>query len=197
MTSLADLKSDKRNARRRTDRSATLIGESLKRYGAARSIVIDEDNTVLAGNGTLEQAQAAGISNVRIIEADGDELIAVRRSNLSDADKVGLAIADNRTSDLSDWDAEMLRQLDAEYDLSPWFDEDELSTVEEADLPDMPEEDPLTCYMKFVLSWDQESVVKAALDRSSKMFHGVDENNPNENGNRLANLCDWFLKHHD
>lgn len=152
MTSLADLKSDKRNARRRTDRSATLIGESLKRYGAARSIVIDEDNTVLAGNGTLEQAQAAGISNVRIVEAAGDELIAVRRSNLSDADKVGLAIADNRTSDLSDWDAEMLRQLDAEYDLAPWFDEDELPIVEElppegqTDPDDVPEppEDPVT-----------------------------------------------------
>jgi len=152
MTSLVDLKSDKRNARRRTDRSATLIGESLKRYGAARSIVIDEDNTVLAGNGTLEQAQAAGISNVRIIEAEGDELIAVRRSNLSDADKVGLAIADNRTSDLSDWDAEMLRQLDAEYDLAPWFDEDELPIVEELppegqtdpdDVPEPPEE-PVT-----------------------------------------------------
>lgn len=152
MTSLSDLKQDKRNARRRTDRSATLIGESLKRYGAARSIVIDEDNTVLAGNGTLEQAQAAGINKLKIIDVDGDELIAVRRSNLSADDKVGLAIADNRTSDLSEWDAEILRQLDAEYDLAPWFDEDEIPIVEElppegqTDPDDVPEppEDPVT-----------------------------------------------------
>ena len=98
MTSLSDLKPDPKNARRRTDRSASLIGESLLRYGAARSIVIDENNRVLAGNGTLEQAQRSGITDVRVIDTTGSELIAVRRSNLTEQDKVGLAIADNRTS---------------------------------------------------------------------------------------------------
>jgi DNA modification methylase len=152
MASIDTLKPDPRNARKRTERSATLIGESLKRYGAARSIVIDEDDRILAGNGTVEQARAAGITNVRIVETDGDEIIAVRRTGLTDQDKIGLAIADNRTSDLSEWDAEMLRQLDAEYDLTPWFFEDEIP-VEELppaegltdpdDVPDVPEE-PLT-----------------------------------------------------
>jgi DNA modification methylase len=152
MASIDTLKPDPRNARKRTERSATLIGESLKRYGAARSIVIDEDDRILAGNGTVEQARAAGITNVRIVETDGDEIIAVRRKGLTDQDKIGLAIADNRTSDLSQWDAEMLRQLDAEYDLTPWFFEDEIP-VEEIlppagltdpdDVPDVPEE-PVT-----------------------------------------------------
>lgn len=127
MTSIKDLKSDHKNARRRTDRSASLIAESLKRFGAARSIVIDEDGRILAGNGTVEGAKAAGISKVRIIEAEGDELIAVKRSGLSEEDKVGLALADNRSSDLSEWDSEMLRQLSEEQDLNPWFDEDELA----------------------------------------------------------------------
>ena len=114
MTSIKDLKSDHKNARKRTDRSATLIEESLKRYGAARSIVIDEDNRVLAGNGTIEGAKAAGLENVRVIETDGDEIIAVKRKGLSEDEKVGLALADNRTADLSEWDAEMLHQL-SEY----------------------------------------------------------------------------------
>ena len=61
------MKADHKNARKRTDRSADLIKESLERYGAARSIVIDEDNRILAGNGTVEGAKAAGIKNVRII----------------------------------------------------------------------------------------------------------------------------------
>jgi ParB-like chromosome segregation protein Spo0J len=102
MNSIKDLKSDHKNARKRTDRSATLIEESLKRYGAARSIVIDEDNRVLAGNGTIEGAKAAGIKNVRVVETDGDEIIAVKRTGLTEDQKVGLALADNRTSDLSD-----------------------------------------------------------------------------------------------
>jgi DNA modification methylase len=126
VTSIKDLKSDHKNARKRTDRSASLIAESLKRYGAARSIVIDEDGRILAGNGTVEGAKKAGITNVRIIEAEGDELIAVRRAGLSEDEKVGLALADNRSSDLSEWDHEMLRQLSEEHDLTPWFEDDEL-----------------------------------------------------------------------
>ena len=49
------------------------------RFGAARSIVIDEGNVVLAGNGTTDAAAEAGIAHVRVVEAAGDELIAVRR----------------------------------------------------------------------------------------------------------------------
>lgn len=145
MTSINNLKSDHKNARKRTDRSATLIAESLKRYGAARSIVIDEDGRILAGNGTVEGAKKAGIDKVRIIEAEGDELIAVRRTGLTEDEKVGLALADNRSSDLSEWDNDMLRQLSEEHDITPWFEDDELlaevlETVEgNTDPDDVPE----------------------------------------------------------
>lgn len=129
MASIKDLKSDHKNARKRTDRSASLIKESLERYGAARSIVIDEDNRILAGNGTIEGAKAAGIKNLRVIETDGTEIIAVKRTGLSEEEKVGLALADNRTSDLSDWDADMLKQLSEEQDITPWFEEDDLAEI--------------------------------------------------------------------
>ena len=123
------LKSDHKNARKRTDRSANLIKESLERFGAARSIVIDENDRVLAGNGTIQGAKAAGIENVRVIETDGKEIIAVKRTGLSEEEKVGLALADNRTSDLSEWDAEMLKQLSEEQDLEPWFNEGDLAEL--------------------------------------------------------------------
>jgi DNA modification methylase len=152
VTSVKDLKSDHKNARRRTDRSASLIAESLKRFGAARSIVIDEDGRILAGNGTVEGAKKAGIDKLRIIEAEGDELIAVRRAGLTEDQKVGLALADNRSSDLSEWDNEMLRQLSEEHDLTPWFEDDELlaevlepeeGLTDADDVPEVPEE-PIT-----------------------------------------------------
>jgi DNA modification methylase len=152
VTSVKDLKSDHKNARRRTDRSASLIAESLKRFGAARSIVIDEDGRILAGNGTVEGAKKAGIDKLRIIEAEGDELIAVRRAGLTEDEKVGLALADNRSSDLSEWDNEMLRQLSEEHDLTPWFEDDELlaevlepeeGLTDADDVPEPPEE-PIT-----------------------------------------------------
>jgi site-specific DNA-methyltransferase (adenine-specific) len=156
VASINDLKSDHKNARRRTDRSSDLIKESLQRYGAARSIVIDEENRILAGNGTIDGAKAAGIRRVRIIESEGDEVIAVRRSGLSEEQKVGLALADNRTADLSEWDLEMLHRLSEEHELDPWFNQDdldELLNVVEVDpvegntdpdaVPDAPEE-PIT-----------------------------------------------------
>jgi DNA modification methylase len=129
MTSIKDLKSDHKNARKRTDRSAKLIAESLQRFGAARSIVIDEENRILAGNGTIEGAKAAGIKNVRVIETDGTEIIAVKRTGLTEDEKIGLALADNRTSDLSDWDKDMLQQLSEEHDIAPWFDADDLAAI--------------------------------------------------------------------
>jgi DNA modification methylase len=129
MASISDLRSDHKNARKRTDRSATLIEESLKRYGAARSVVIDEDNRILAGNGTVDAAKRAGISKVRVIETEGDEIIAVKRTGLTEDQKIGLALADNRTSDLSEWDKEMLHQLSEEHDITPWFEAEDLAKI--------------------------------------------------------------------
>lgn len=127
--SISSLKQDPKNARKRTAQSKHLIQESLNRYGAARSIVIDETDRILAGNGTIEGAKAAGISKLRIIETDGNEIIAVRRTGLSEHEKVGLALADNRTSDLSEWDAEMLHNLSQEQDIAPWFSDDDIAEL--------------------------------------------------------------------
>jgi len=141
VTSIKDLKSDHKNARRRTDRSAELIKESLQRYGAARSIVIDEDNRILAGNGTIEGAKEAGINRIRVIETDGDEVIAVRRTGLTEEQKIGLALADNRTSDLSEWDQEMLNRLGEQHDISLFFSQDDLDGIIETEAEQLPPED--------------------------------------------------------
>ncbi|REJ65182.1 MAG: hypothetical protein DWQ28_09165 [Proteobacteria bacterium] len=141
MTSINYLKSDHQNARKRTDRSAELIKESLQRYGAARSIVIDEDNRILAGNGTIEGAKEAGIDRIRVIETDGDEVIAVRRTGLTEEQKIGLALADNRTSDLSEWDQEMLNRLGEQHDISLFFSQDDLDGIIETEVEQLPPED--------------------------------------------------------
>jgi len=156
MTSINDLQNDPKNARKRTDKSAKLIKQSLEQYGAARSIVIDENNRILAGNGTIAGAKAAGIKNLKIIESNGDEIIAVKRTGLSEEEKVGLAIADNRTGDLSEWDIDMLEQLSKEHDLNDFFDKKELDDIlskkeviptegltDPDDVPEVPEE-PIT-----------------------------------------------------
>ena len=156
MTSINDLQNDHKNARKRTDRSSKLIKESLQKFGAARSIVIDENNRILAGNGTIAGAKAVGIKNLKVIETDCKEIIAVKRTGLSEDEKVGLALADNRSSDLSEWDLDMLEELSQEHDLNPWFDNDDLKELlgetevlpaegltDPDDIPEVPEK-PIT-----------------------------------------------------
>jgi hypothetical protein len=76
VTSIKDLTPDPENRRLHDPRNVEMITESLKRVGAARSIAIDEDDVVLAGNGVVAAAKAAGITKVRVIEAQGNEIIA-------------------------------------------------------------------------------------------------------------------------
>ena len=199
MASIQDLKSDHKNARKRTDRSSSLIKESLEKFGAARSIVIDEENRILAGNGTIEGAKAAGIKNLRVIETDGKEIIAVKRIGLTEEDKVGLALADNRTSDLSEWDREMLLKLSEENDLSPWFEEEDLDAllgegVEEADLPDLDngEKEPFQ-QMSFVLHDEQVALVNEAIAKSKDFGEFTNSLNQNSNGNALARIAELFI----
>ena len=118
--------------------------DALQAVGAARSIVIDEDNVILAGNGVVEAAAEAGITRVRTIEADGQEIIAVRRSGLTAAQKRHLAIADNRTAELAEWNvAQLAADLKNGEDLSAWFYDEELTTLlgAEAAKPGLTEPD--------------------------------------------------------
>lgn len=135
-TRLDTLQPDPRNARSHTDENLALITDSLREVGAARSIVIDEDDVVLAGNATVEAARAAGLTSVQVVEAEGDTLIAVRRRNLTPEQKRRLALFDNRAAELATWDRDVLRSLAAETDLAGIFPDDDLASLL-ADAPDI------------------------------------------------------------
>tara|TARA_R110000868_G_scaffold276460_1_gene536126 strand:- start:318 stop:1466 length:1149 start_codon:yes stop_codon:yes gene_type:complete len=145
VSKIADLTFDPNNARVRTAKGEKMIQDSLNEVGAARSIVIDENNVILAGNGTVEAAGQIGISRVRVIEASGDEIIAVRRSGLTDEQKKKLAYYDNRTGDEAEWDMEQVaRDLLGGYDfLDELFDDIKLPEPDQIggdDVPDDPAE---------------------------------------------------------
>ena len=140
---LADLTSDPKNARRRTERSHGMLSRSMGDFGAARSIVIDEAGVVLCGNGTVEAAAIHGINRVLVIPTDGNTLVAVQRTDLNQTAKTGLALADNRSSDTSEFDGKMLAQLveaDQMLDISPWFTQDEFSALLNRDEVEPPDE---------------------------------------------------------
>ena len=109
--SLAQLTPDPRNARRHNPRNVGMLEKALNEVGAARSIVIDERGVVLAGNATIEAAGRAGIERVHVVDADGETLVAVRRTGLTQAQKTRLALYDNRTAELADWDSEVIADM--------------------------------------------------------------------------------------
>jgi DNA modification methylase len=128
--SLDALVADPANRRLHPARNVEMVRASLQQLGAARSIVIDEDDVILAGNGVTAAALAAGITSVRVIETSGDELVAVRRRGLTPEQKRALALFDNRTAELAEWDVDGLRaDSDAGLDLQPFWTADEQSEM--------------------------------------------------------------------
>ena len=128
---LADLTPDPRNARRHNPRNVGMLEKALGEVGAARSIVIDERGVVLAGNATIEAAGRAGIERVQVVDADGETIIAVRRTGLTAKQKTRLALYDNRTAELADWDADVIADLLATERelLDGLFEKDELAKL--------------------------------------------------------------------
>lgn len=121
MSSNDKIKFDPCNYRVHGDKNKRLIRKSLEECGAGRSILLDKDDVIIAGNGVYEQAQGLGLK-VRVIESDGTELIAIKRKDLSTSDEKRklLAFADNYTSDTSEFDIEaILDDFDAE-NLDVW-----------------------------------------------------------------------------
>lgn len=107
---MTEIKFDKRNYRKHNDRNKELMNKSLVENGAGRSILIDNEGEIIAGNGIYEQAKALNIP-VKIIETDGNELIAVKRTDLATEDlkRKRLAIMDNSASDTSEFDLDLLQ----------------------------------------------------------------------------------------
>lgn len=130
---LGDLVPDPQNRRLHNERNVGMVVQSIHEVGLARSIVIDENDVILAGNATVDAAGEAGLERVLVVETDGETLVAVRRTGLTDAQKVRLALFDNRTAELATWDLNQLVQdLDAGIDLSGIFHPDELEAAVKA-----------------------------------------------------------------
>jgi hypothetical protein len=112
---VTDLVFDDMNPNRGTQRGMSMLEESLRTYGAGRSILLDKDNRIMAGNKTAEVAHDIGIDRVRVVETDGTELVAFRRVDLDlneDPRARELGVADNRVGQVNmDWEPEILAAL--------------------------------------------------------------------------------------
>lgn len=123
MTTIKDLKFDDKNFNKHTEFGMSLLEKSLRENGAGRSILLDKDNNIIAGNGIIEAAGSVGMEKVKVIETTGDEIVAVKRTDISLNSEQGrqMALADNATAKADlEWDTELLQESFSEEQLGEW-----------------------------------------------------------------------------
>lgn len=148
MSKISDLKFDDKNFNKHTQAGMGLLEKSLKEFGAGRSILIDKDNNIIAGNGIIEAAGQAGFEKVKIVETTGDEIVAVKRTDVSLKSQMGreMALADNATAaaDL-EWDKDTIGEFFEPEDVEKWnidLDWESDSEVVEDEAPEVDEKEP-------------------------------------------------------
>ena len=125
MPNIKDLKFDDENFNDHTEYGMSLLEKSLREHGAGRSILIDKDNNIIAGNGIVEAAGQIGLEDMQIVETTGDKIVAVKRMDVSINSKKGreMAMADNATAaaDLS-WNMGKIAKATEKYgiDTEDW-----------------------------------------------------------------------------
>jgi len=92
-----DLIHDDKNFNKGSEVGAELIKKSFSKFGAGRSILLDKNNRIIAGNKSVE---FSGIDDVQIVESDGTKLIAVKRTDIDLDTPLGreMALADNASA---------------------------------------------------------------------------------------------------
>ncbi len=128
-----------RNSRVHTPAQVDQIAASIREFGWTAAVLVDEDETIIAGHGRIMAAQKLGIEEVPVMVARG----------WTEAQKKAYRITDNRLTELSTWDQDLLRiELDeislAGLDISltgfgdldfSVMGEDDLARAEEAPEP--------------------------------------------------------------
>lgn len=148
MSDITELKFDDKNFNKHTQKGMGLLEKSLQQFGAGRSILLDKDNNIIAGNGIVEAAGSVGLTKVKIVETTGDEIVAVKRTDITLESEQGreMALADNATAaaDL-EWDKDTISEYFDKEDTDKWdidIDWDENTEVEEDEAPEVDESEP-------------------------------------------------------
>ena len=117
---ISELIPDDENANKGSEFGNSLIEKSLRKFGAGRSILLDKNNKIVAGNKTIENAASIGLNNVIIVETDGTKLVAVKRNDIDLNTKEGreMALADNASAKANiTWDDEVIEQLNEKFEI--------------------------------------------------------------------------------
>lgn len=119
---------------RNNDSAVDAVAASIKEFGFKVPIIIDKDNIIVAGHTRYKAATKLGLTEVPCIKAD----------DLTDEQIKAFRLADNKVSELADWDFDLLGEelADITMDMEQFgFElEQERFDAEEDELPDLPDD---------------------------------------------------------
>lgn len=87
-----------RNSKIHDETNVNLIAGSIKSFGFNNPVLLDGENGIIAGHGRVLAAKKLGMKQIPTIELQG----------LSETEKRAYIIADNRLTEKSEWDKELL-----------------------------------------------------------------------------------------
>ena len=110
---IAALKPYERNAKQHSKEQVEKIGDSIRRLGFLSPCLIDQDMNVIAGHGRIMAAKLIGWDRVPCVFIEG----------LTAEERKAYILADNRLTELGEWDMDMVQQelaalADADFDIS-------------------------------------------------------------------------------
>ena len=125
---LKDIKPYEKNPRK-NDRAVDAVANSIREFGFKVPVVIDKDNVIVCGHTRYKAAKKLGLKSVPCVVAD----------DLTDEQIKAYRLADNKVSELAEWDIDLLgEELDDifEIDMSDFgFDlseeEEEIEVIED------------------------------------------------------------------
>ena len=189
---IADLTFDPGNARKHSATNLDAIAGSLEKFGQRKPIVVTAENVIVAGNGTVEAALVLGWTEVSVVRVPPD---------WDDTRVKAFALADNRTSELAEWNHDVLavqllelQELDFDvqaigFEAPPQPNSDEWEAAFDATSGERSDVQQIT----FTLHTDQVETIKNALATSKEFGEFGDTGNSNGNGNALARICEMWL----
>ena len=189
-----------RNSRTHSPEQVAAVARSIQQFGFTNPVLIDAQNTIIAGHGRIMAAQQLGLATVPCI----------RLAHLTDAQRRAYVIADNKLAELSGWDmATLAREVEDlmhgdgfAIDLLG-FGADELqamlampgtTAVQPVELPALKSGDrqPIQ-QITFTLHDTQAEVVAQALALAKAHGPFGETGNENGNGNAIARVCAAYV----
>lgn len=125
MKKITDLVFDQHNFNLHTEEGMQMLEKSVTQNGFGRSVLVDKDNNIIAGNGIVETAIKTGKTKIKVVETTGEELVVVKRTDLDINTKEGrdMAAADNATAHLNlKWDEKAIQESKETFgiDVTDW-----------------------------------------------------------------------------